>query len=131
VGGAVQVVLTFVKIASVLLVIGVAFFLSGNTAHPADPLWPSAAGAGVLGAFLAALAAALWAYDGWEDLNLVGSEVKNPERNFPLALVGGCGQPALGLPDWLQPRVPWISLRHRCDRRLGGRLGDCADVRVD
>jgi APA family basic amino acid/polyamine antiporter len=88
-GGAVQVVLTFVKIASVLLVIGVAFFLSGNTAHPADPLWPAAAGAGVLGAFLAALAAALWAYDGWEDLNLVGSEVKNPERNFPLALVGG------------------------------------------
>jgi len=87
-GGAVQVVLTFVKIASVLIVIGVAFFLSGNTAHPADPIWP-VAGAGVVGAFLAALAAALWAYDGWEDLNLVGSEVKNPERNFPLALVGG------------------------------------------
>jgi APA family basic amino acid/polyamine antiporter len=40
-------------------------------------------------AFLAALAASLWAYDGWEDLNLVGSEVQNPERNFPRALVGG------------------------------------------
>jgi len=39
--------------------------------------------------FLAALAAALWAYDGWEDLNLVGSEVENPQRNFPRALVGG------------------------------------------
>jgi amino acid transporter len=89
-GGAVQVVLTFIKIASVLIVIGVAFFLSGNTAHPADPIWPTA-GAGLLGAFLAALAAALWAYDGWEDLNLVGSEVENPERNFPLALVGGVG----------------------------------------
>ncbi len=89
-GGAVQVVLTFIKIASVLLVIGVAFFLSGNTAHPADPIWP-AAGAGLVTAFLAALAAALWAYDGWEDLNLVGSEVENPERNFPLALVGGVG----------------------------------------
>jgi len=88
-GGAVQVVLTFIKIASVLLVIGVAFFLSGHTAHLADPIWPGAAGAGVVGAFLATLAAALWAYDGWEDLNLVGSEVKNPERNFPLALVGG------------------------------------------
>src|SRR6516165_7637228 len=86
-GGAVQVVLTFLKIASVLLVIGVAFFLSGNTAHPADPFWPSTRG--VVAAFLAALAAALWAYDGWEDLNLVGSEVQNPERNFPLALVGG------------------------------------------
>jgi APA family basic amino acid/polyamine antiporter len=90
-GGAVQVVLTFIKIASVLIVIGVAFFLSGNTAHPADPIWPAAAGAGVLAAFLGALAAALWAYDGWEDLNLVGSEVENPERNFPLALVGGVG----------------------------------------
>ena len=88
-GGAVQVVLTFIKIASVLIVIGVAFFLSGNTAHPADPIWPAAAGAGVLGAFLGALAAALWAYDGWEDLNLVGSEVENPGRNFPRALVGG------------------------------------------
>jgi amino acid transporter len=65
----------------------VAFFLSGNTAHPADPFWPSTRG--VVAAFLAALAAALWAYDGWEDLNLVGSEVQNPERNFPLALVGG------------------------------------------
>ena len=88
-GGAVQVVLTFIKIGSVLLVIGVAFFLSGTSAHPADPIWPSALGGGIVGAFLAALAAALWAYDGWEDLNLVGSEVKNPERNFPLALVGG------------------------------------------
>ena len=35
------------------------------------------------------MAAALWAYDGWEDLNLVGSEVQNPERNFHRALVGG------------------------------------------
>ena len=88
-GGAVQIVLTFIKIASVLIVIGVAFFLSGSTVHPADPIWPSSVGTGVAAAFLGALAAALWAYDGWEDLNLVGSEVENPERNFPLALVGG------------------------------------------
>ena len=90
-GGAVQVALTFIKIASVLIVIAVAFFLSGKTVHPSDPIWPASAGAGLVAAFLAALAAALWAYDGWEDLNLVGSEVENPERNFPLALVGGVG----------------------------------------
>src|SRR5437867_12923312 len=49
-------------------------------------------GAGaIFSAFLAALAAALWAYDGWEDLNLVGSEVENPQKNFPRALVGGVG----------------------------------------
>jgi len=88
-GGAVQVVLTLVKILSVLLVVGVAFFSGTGSPHLADPVWPSALNGGILTAFLAALAAALWAYDGWEDLNLVGSEVENPQKNFPRALLGG------------------------------------------
>jgi APA family basic amino acid/polyamine antiporter len=89
-GGAVQVLLTAIKIVSVAIVIGVAFFAPSQSASPhADPIWPSALSAGVFSAFLAALAAALWAYDGWEDLNLVGSEVQDPQRNFPRALVGG------------------------------------------
>ena len=88
-GGAVQVFLTAIKITSVAIVIGVAFFLPAGPPRAPDPLWPAALNASVLSAFLAALAAALWAYDGWEDLNLVGSEVKDPQRNFPRALVGG------------------------------------------
>ena len=72
-----------------IIVIGVAFFLSGNGPHAASPIWPSAVNVGLLSAFLAALAASLWAYDGWEDLNLVGSEVENPQKNFPRALIGG------------------------------------------
>jgi basic amino acid/polyamine antiporter, APA family len=48
----------------------------------------SGATGGVPG-FVAAVAAALWAYDGWSDLNMVAEEVRNPERNIPLALVGG------------------------------------------
>src|SRR6266568_4504893 len=35
------------------------------------------------------IAAALWVYDGWENLNRVGSEIQNPQKNFPIALVGG------------------------------------------
>jgi APA family basic amino acid/polyamine antiporter len=88
-GGAVQVVLTIVKIVSVLAVIAVAFFFAGGSAHPADPVWPAALNGGIVTAFLAALAAALWAYDGWEDLNLVGSEVAEPQKTFPRALLGG------------------------------------------
>jgi basic amino acid/polyamine antiporter, APA family len=88
-GGAVQVFLTVIKIISVVIVIGVAFFANSPAVHASDPVWPAAFNAGVFSAFLAALAAALWAYDGWEDLNLVGSEVKDPQRNFPRALVGG------------------------------------------
>jgi basic amino acid/polyamine antiporter, APA family len=92
-GGAVQVFLTTIKIISVVIVIGVAFFApTPLTAHAPDPFWPTGMGAGaIFSAFLATLAAALWAYDGWEDLNLVGSEVENPQKNFPRALVGGVG----------------------------------------
>ncbi|HEY2820136.1 MAG TPA: amino acid permease [Candidatus Acidoferrum sp.] len=95
-GGAVAVFLTAIKITSVAIVIGVAFFAPHAAASAApDPIWPSALNGGVFSAFLAALAAALWAYDGWEDLNLVGSEVENPSRNFPRALVGGVAVVAL------------------------------------
>jgi len=41
--------------------------------------------------FMIALVAALWAYDGWNDLSMVGGEVKNPQRNIPLALIAGVG----------------------------------------
>ncbi|MGB2671716.1 MAG: amino acid permease [Candidatus Acidiferrum sp.] len=88
-GGAVQVFLTAIKITSVVIVIGVAFFAPAGPPHAPDPIWPHALNGGVISAFLAALAAALWAYDGWEDLNLVGSEVQNPQRNFPRAMFGG------------------------------------------
>lgn len=88
-GGAVQIFLTAIKIISVAIVIGVAFFAPAGAPHVPDPVWPSSFNGATLGAFFAALAAALWAYDGWEDLNLVGSEIENPQRNFPRALVGG------------------------------------------
>ncbi|MGB8473177.1 MAG: amino acid permease [Candidatus Acidiferrum sp.] len=88
-GGAVQVFLTAIKITSVVIVIGVAFFAPSGPPHAPNPIWPHALNGGVFGAFLAALAAALWAYDGWEDLNLVGSEVKDPQHVFPRAMFGG------------------------------------------
>jgi len=36
-----------------------------------------------------ALIAVFWAYDGWVYITFVGSEVKNPQRNLPLALIWG------------------------------------------
>jgi basic amino acid/polyamine antiporter, APA family len=39
--------------------------------------------------FFAALVAALWAYDGWNDLNMVAGEIRNPQRNIPLSLIWG------------------------------------------
>ena len=39
--------------------------------------------------FIAALVAALWAYDGWNNVSMVSSEIKDPQRNLPRALIGG------------------------------------------
>ncbi len=38
-----------------------------------------------------ALIAALWAYDGWNDLTMVSGEVRHPERSLPIALIAGLG----------------------------------------
>jgi APA family basic amino acid/polyamine antiporter len=88
-GGQVQVALTFLKIAAVVAIIVVGFSKAHGSSANFHPLWPSTFGWGAFTGFFAALAASLWAYDGWEDLNLVGSEVQRPERNIPRALVGG------------------------------------------
>jgi basic amino acid/polyamine antiporter, APA family len=42
-------------------------------------------------AFGAAMLAALWAYDGWNNMPMIAGEVKNPSRNIPLALLLGVG----------------------------------------
>jgi APA family basic amino acid/polyamine antiporter len=88
-GGQIQVTLTIIKVASVLAIIVAGFALSSGGGTPMHQLFSGGASTGMLGAFLAAMAAALWAYDGWEDLNLVGSEVANPEKNMQRALVWG------------------------------------------
>ena len=35
--------------------------------------------------------AALWAYNGWNELTYVSGEISNPHRNLPIALIAGIG----------------------------------------
>jgi APA family basic amino acid/polyamine antiporter len=51
----------------------------------------AAAARGGLAGFGAAMMAALWAYNGWNELTYVSGEIANPQRNIPRALVGGIG----------------------------------------
>lgn len=41
-----------------------------------------------LAGFAAAMLAALWGYDGWDNLSFVAGEVKDPKRNIPIAIIG-------------------------------------------
>jgi len=88
-GGQVQIGLTIIKVASAVAIIGFGFFLSHGRASNFQPIWPTSLSWSTATGFLAALAAALWVFDGWEDLNLVGSEITDPGRNIPRALIGG------------------------------------------
>jgi len=81
-----QLAFTILKIVLIVAISALAFSAHGDWSHFAQHY---AGATGGIAGFVAAVAAALWAYDGWSDLNMVAEEVRNPERNIPLALVGG------------------------------------------
>jgi amino acid transporter len=85
VGGEVQVGVTVVKVALILLII-VAGLGWGHRPIEAAHVAPKALG---FAGFFAALVAALWAYDGWNNVSMVASEIRKPQRNLPLALIWG------------------------------------------
>lgn len=100
--GHIATVLTFIKIALVLLIGAGAFLLfDGNFGNYSmvnqggacegveNAVKYGAVGFSFAAGFGAAMLAALWGYDGWDNLSFVAGEVKNPNRNIPLAIIGG------------------------------------------
>jgi APA family basic amino acid/polyamine antiporter len=51
----------------------------------------SPGGEGFIGwsAFGSAVLAALWAYDGWNNLSMVAGEIKDPKKNIPISFISG------------------------------------------
>ena len=88
-GGKVQSALTALKIGGIAFVVLGIFFFSGSAdwSHLRAPAgtaaWSGAA------AFGTAMLAALWAYDGWNNMPMAAGEVQDPGRNIPRALIGG------------------------------------------
>ena len=102
IAGQIATYFTVVKIALVLLVGVGAFLLADGTfvnfgatgeggacEGVSNSVKYGAAGFTFIGGFGAAMLGALWGYDGWNNLTLVAGEVKNPQKNIPLALIGG------------------------------------------
>ena len=89
--GEFQLIFTLLKVAIILGIVFVCFSGLGDVPSRG---WSNFAGTfsgakGGVAGFMAALVAALWAYDGWNDLNMVAGEVKHPERSIPVALIAG------------------------------------------
>jgi APA family basic amino acid/polyamine antiporter len=87
-GGRVQSVLTAAKVVAIVGIAGGVFLLDPaggleNFAAPAGNV------SGGLAGFGAAMFSALWAYSGWQFLPMAASEVREPQRNLPRAIIGG------------------------------------------
>lgn len=88
-GKFIQNILTVIKIGVVTVIIFLGFALGHGTA-PNLALNPGGWSFGqmILG-FGMALVAVTWAFDGWNNVNFIAGEIKNPERNLPRALILG------------------------------------------
>lgn len=84
----VQNIFTAAKLVAVFIVIvgGGWKLAEGNTQHLRDPFDGTYYN---FGSIATAFYTGLWAYDGWNNLNYVTEEIKNPSRNLPLAIIIG------------------------------------------
>lgn len=102
-GGGLQLFITLVKIASLLGIMALPFIATALTgaisSAPAEvppprpenllPVWPSGFGDIDFVKLGAAMVGVLWAYHGWMNIAPVAEEVRDPQRNIPLSLLGG------------------------------------------
>jgi APA family basic amino acid/polyamine antiporter len=82
--------ITFSKTLAIAALIVGAFILtkkSGLTWEPLVP--PDLGGLSLVSAFFAGLVPAMFAYGGWQNLNYVAEEVKEPQRDLPRAILIG------------------------------------------
>jgi basic amino acid/polyamine antiporter, APA family len=85
-GGRVQIAVTIIKITLIAAIIVIGLGTAQGSAANFRTAVPAAGGAA---AFFAALVGALWAYDGWNNVSMVSSEIRDPRRSLPLALIAG------------------------------------------
>lgn len=88
-GKTIQNTFTVVKIGILLALISLGMTIGQGTAIDFS-LNPREAGTGqLLTGFGIALVAVAWAFDGWNNVNFVAGEMRNPKRNLPAALIIG------------------------------------------
>lgn len=83
-------IITFGKTLAIAVLIIGAFVLTKKTGMVFEPLAPpDLRGFGLLSAFFAGLVPTMFSYGGWQNLNFVAEEVRDPLRNLPRAIIIG------------------------------------------
>ena len=85
-GGDLQVFVTALKVLLIAGIIAVGLFAGkGDFSHFGSHI----STIGGIAGFFAAMVSALWAYDGWNNVSMVSSEIRDPQHNLPRSLVFG------------------------------------------
>ena len=88
-GKSIQNLFTVIKIGTIAAIIILGFAIGKGT-HPGFSMDPSGMSfGGIIIGLGVSLVAVAWAFDGWNNVNFVAGEIKNPRRNLPLALILG------------------------------------------
>jgi APA family basic amino acid/polyamine antiporter len=92
-GGAIQVLLTCLKMGTIVLIVVTGLAFGARHGIEAPPLVTQLShgmfGWGTIGAVLTALVPAMWAYNGFNDLGDLGEEIVQPQKNIPIAIILG------------------------------------------
>lgn len=96
-GALVQNLFTFAKIGSLVLIILLGLYIAfTGTDSSAQSIWDFSRADGMqlaplafLGIFFSAMVGSLFSSDAWNNITFTAGEVKNPQRNVPLALAIG------------------------------------------
>jgi APA family basic amino acid/polyamine antiporter len=85
-GGKLNSIMTGLKLFMILgITIGIFLFAKDVSWSHFSESTPGVEGFIGWSAFGSAVLAALWAYDGWNNLSMVAGEIKNPQKNIPLS----------------------------------------------
>ncbi|MCE9603591.1 MAG: amino acid permease [Planctomycetia bacterium] len=85
----VQNLTSIAKVAFLAAIIILPFCFGKTNVDNLQPIWPERTDATLWSGFAAAMIAVLWAYDGWINIGPITEEIRNPQRNVPLALLSG------------------------------------------
>lgn len=86
-GAVTQNIFTIVKIAAAIGLIAACFLLPGGSSANLEPFWTTESVGSLAAPFGAAMVLVLYAYDGWIEITYVGSEMRRPNRDMPLAII--------------------------------------------
>jgi basic amino acid/polyamine antiporter, APA family len=89
--------ITFIKIGSILALMILPILVANLVSQPPvmpqwsnyHPVWPTQWSSAMISPFIAAMVAVMWPYNGWSNVAAIAGDIQQPQRNIPIAFVGG------------------------------------------